>query len=161
MVDGPPVDIPVFNMYVIDIMDKSLDSFEDTRDENSQNEEPKVQVEKNVEVGEDNDIPTTNIIKRIIENVTKSQDNDSRKKAKEVVDMDEETEPDEEPIINVMKNISRFISHRVQDKNKEKYVPHKLPMKDIVTKKDKNPKGNFVTKRRKVESKFFEKKSLI
>lgn len=40
MVSSPPVDMPVFDTYVIEILDRSLDSSKDARDENSQNQEP-------------------------------------------------------------------------------------------------------------------------
>lgn len=94
MVDGTPVDILFFDTYVNDILDKSIDSSEDISDENSQNEKLKVQGEQNMEVDEGDDIPIANIKKKIIENVTKSQDKDSQEKAKEVVDVDKETETD-------------------------------------------------------------------
>lgn len=71
--------------------------------------------------------------------------------------MDEETESDEEPVIIVINSIVRSVTDRVKEKKKEKNVPLKLPMKDIVTNKDKTKKGTSMTKRRKVESKADEK----
>lgn len=143
-----------------DILDKSLDSSEDVSDENSQNEEHEVQGERNVEADEDDEIPIANIMKRIIENVTKYQEKTLKKKAKEVVDVDEDTKTSEKPVINAMKGITRSIYYRVKEKKKEKDVPPKFPMKDTVNKKENTPKGKYVTKRRKVESKVVEKKSL-
>lgn len=124
MVDGPPIDIPIFEMYVTDILDKSINSSEDACNESSQNEEPEVQSEKNM------------------------------------VDMGEETKTDEETVITVMKSIARSFADKVKEKMKEKYVPPKISMKNTEIVKEKNSKGKYVTKRRKVESKLVEKKSL-
>lgn len=77
-----------------------------------------------------------------------------------MVDVDEKTKADEEPVVTMMKSIARYVADRVKEKKKEKDVNPKSSMKDIVTKKEKTPKGKSVIKRRKVESKPVEKKSL-
>lgn len=76
------------------------------------------------------------------------------------MDVDEEIKTDKEPVVIVMKSISRSVVDRIEKKKKEKYVPPNSLMKDFVTKKDKTPKGKYVTKRRKVGSKDVKKKSL-
>lgn len=47
----------------------------------------------------------------------------------------------------MIKSKVRSVVDRVKEKKKEKDVLPKLPMKDIVTKKDKTPKGKYVTRR--------------
>ncbi|XP_058747186.1 uncharacterized protein LOC131620197 [Vicia villosa] len=132
-----------------DILNESDDSTEELRDEDPQNVESEVHSENNVEVDEDDVIPIANIMKRIIVNVTKTQDKDTQEKAKLVVDVDEEIETDEEHVVTVMKSMSSG-----------ERCTSQIPMKDNVTKKQKTPKGKFVTKIRMVESKVVEKKSL-
>lgn len=63
-------------------MDKSLDFSENASDENTQNEEPGVQGERNVEDDEDDDILITNIMKRIIKSVNKYQGKYTQEKDK-------------------------------------------------------------------------------
>ncbi|KAL5081563.1 hypothetical protein RYX36_009984 [Vicia faba] len=53
-----------------------------------------------VEADEDDDIPYANIIKRIIENITKPQEKATQERDKEVVNMDEDAETDKEPVVN-------------------------------------------------------------
>lgn len=75
-------------------------------------------------------------MKRIIENVTKSQEKDA---AKEVVNIDEETETDEEPVVIVMRSISRFVADRVKDKKKQKIVTPKSAKKNNEKAKHESP----------------------
>ncbi|KAI5421847.1 hypothetical protein KIW84_045330 [Lathyrus oleraceus] len=79
----PTVNVPVFDMHLNDILDEYEDSTKELRDEDPQNIEPH----------------------RIIGNVIKSQDKDNQEKDKEMVEVDEENETDEEPTISVMKSI--------------------------------------------------------
>lgn len=76
------MDIPIFATNVSDILDEDDDSFEYLREKNPQIEDPKVQGERNVEGGEDDDIPIAKIMKRITESVSKSQDKDTQEKAR-------------------------------------------------------------------------------
>lgn len=99
-------------------------------------------------------------MKRIIENVTKYQDKDTQEKDKEVVEVNEKTETDEEPVVTMMKNIVRSISNRVKEKKKQKDVTQKSSMKDTEIVKEKTPQEKSVRKKRKVEEKTVEKKSL-
>lgn len=61
-------------------------------------------------------------MKRVIESVFKSQDKDTQKKARKMVDVDEETETDEELIATVLKSITRYVSGKVKDKKRQKIV---------------------------------------
>ncbi|XP_058776078.1 uncharacterized protein LOC131650382 [Vicia villosa] len=79
---------------------------EDLREENPKNEEHEVQGEWNVEAGVDDDIPIAHIMKSIIENVTKSEDKDTHEKAKKMVDVNEETETNEELVVTMLKSIA-------------------------------------------------------
>lgn len=110
-----------------------------------------------MEVDEDSDISIANMMKRNIEIVTKSQDNDSQENAKKVVDMNEENETDEENHINMMKIIVGPVADKVKDKKNEKEVPLKLPMKDTVTKKDKNPKENLCQREERYKERMLRK----
>lgn len=104
----------------------------------------------------DDDIPIANIIKRIIENVTKSQEKVANK---EMVNIDEETEIDEEPIVIVMRSIVKFVLDRVKNKKKQKTVTPKSTTKITEMEKKKSLKEKPM-KKRKVERKVIEKKFL-
>lgn len=82
------------------------------------------------------------------------------RKAKEVVDVDEETEIAEELVIIVVKSIVRYVDDRVKYKKKEKYIPLKTSMKNTGIVNKKTPQEKHVNKKRKVEEKTAEKKSL-
>lgn len=61
---------------------------------------------------QDDDIPISNIMKRIIKNVTKSQEKDTQEKDKEVVEVVEDTETDEELVVTMMTSIVRCVADR-------------------------------------------------
>lgn len=82
------------------------------RDEDPQNEELNVQGKRNEEAKEEDDILIANIRKSVIKNVTKSQ---KKFGDKEVVNINEETETDEEPNVIMMRSIAKFIADRVKD----------------------------------------------
>ncbi|KAL5077131.1 hypothetical protein RYX36_016115 [Vicia faba] len=81
------------------------------------NKDGVINKDEHVEANEEDDIPFGNIMKRITENITKSQDVATQEKDKEVVDMDEETEVDEEYVVIVMKSISRSVDDRLKEKS--------------------------------------------
>lgn len=82
----------VTNMDGVIEMDEDDDFTEYLRDADLENIEHEVQCEKNVEADEDGGIPFSNIINRIIENVTKSQDKDAQEMDKREACSEEEEE---------------------------------------------------------------------
>ncbi|KAI5439425.1 hypothetical protein KIW84_024993 [Lathyrus oleraceus] len=150
----PIVDVLVFDSYLNNILDGDGDYSEDLRGGKPHNEELEVQVERNLEAHEVDEIPIANIMKRIIESVTKTQE---KAVENEVVDFDEEIDTDEVPNVKVMKSIPRFMVEGV--KEKKKVVPPKTYMKNTETVKKKTPQGTPVSKKRKVEEKTTEKNS--
>lgn len=107
------IETPIFDKYLDSILNENHESNENLRDEDPQNEERKDQGKRNEDDDENDDIPIANIMKRIIENFTKSQEKTANK---EVVNIDEETETGEEPVVNVMRSITKFLASRVKDK---------------------------------------------
>lgn len=65
--------------------------------------------------------------------------------------VDEETETDEEPVVIVMKSITRSVADRVKEKKKEKDVPHKTSIKNTESMSKKTPQRTYVGTKRKVE----------
>ncbi|KAI5432191.1 hypothetical protein KIW84_036077 [Lathyrus oleraceus] len=134
-----------------------VESHDDSRIEPNVETSGEPQVEPHTQPA--GDIPVLTIVWmrfRIRMSVTKPQE---KVVAKEVVDMDEETENDEEPVVKLIKSIARSMVARVKEKKKE--VPtKKTSMKNIEIVKKKNPQRTPVIKKRKVEEKIVEKRSL-
>lgn len=85
----------------------------------------------------------------IIESVSKSQGKYTHEKAKEVVDVDEETKTDEKYVVKVMKSITRCMDDGVKEKKKD--VPSKTSMKNTEILKKKTLHRTLVSKKRKVD----------
>lgn len=96
-------------------------------------------------------------MKRTIENVTNPQEKVAEK---EVVNIDEETETDEEPEVIVMRSIAKSVSDRVKDKKKLKVVTPKYKMRNAEKVKHKYHIKRPLKKKKKFEEKVDEKKSL-
>lgn len=101
---------------------------------------------------QEDDIPIDNIMKRIIESVTKPLE---KIVAKDMVDVDKETESDEAPTIKVMKSKARSMVERVKEKKKKL-----SSIKNIEIVKKKTLQRTPVSKKRKVEEKPIENNSL-
>ncbi|CAI8585577.1 unnamed protein product [Vicia faba] len=104
------------------------------RNDNPENKEPKVPSGRNETDDEDDDILISNIMMRIIESSTKPQE---KTVAKEVENIDEETEFDEAPVVKVIKSIISIMDDEVN--KKKKYVSPKTFKKNTEIMKKKFP----------------------
>ncbi|CAI8615231.1 unnamed protein product [Vicia faba] len=141
------VDTLVFSINVTNIFDENDDSYNDLREENPQSEEPEDHGQESVEVDqldEEDDVPIVNIMKRIIESITKPQE---KVVALEVEDVDQETKSDE----TLIRTMTTGMKQKKRDASTNNIIR-------II--KKKTPKRTHVSKKRKVEEKVVMKKSL-
>ncbi|KAL5078548.1 hypothetical protein RYX36_006969 [Vicia faba] len=126
---------PYVKSHVISYVEQNVKTFiPHRRNDNPENKEPKVPSGRNETDDEDDDIPISNIMMKIIESSTKPQE---KTVAKEVENIDEETEFDEAPVVKVIKSIISIMDDEVN--KKKKYVSPKTFKKNTEIMKKKFP----------------------
>lgn len=100
-----------------EVLSKTSDGNNEVSDEDSDGEKDNGQEVWNNETNENDKIHISHVIKSIINSVSRPQDKDTQEKVNKMVNVEEETETDEEP---VMKRLARTMS---DEKKKKKEIP--------------------------------------